>query len=370
MKIKQIAVWQINLRALQTYYMADNKTCDITPTTIVRIDADNGICGFGECCPIPHYLPAYAGGIVAGIGECAPVLLGAELGGVEALMAKVNAHLLGHPYVKSPIDIALWDLMGKALDRPLYDLLGGMQTARLPVYHSISCLPPRDMAAIASASRAQGVRHFQAKLGADKNWRRDVARLLAVREAAGDEMTVYGDFNCGASVLTATRVARAAAGNYGGDFMIEQPCADLSQCARVKNATGLPMKIDESAHDMASLLEANRLGCLDAVAVKLSKFGGLCAARRARDLCEHLGAQMCIEDTWGSDIVTAAALHLAAATPASALFNVCDLSAYVVPRVAPSAPVRRDGYIAPPSAPGLGVTPDPDLLGDPIAVFA
>jgi L-alanine-DL-glutamate epimerase-like enolase superfamily enzyme len=88
------------------------------------------------------------------------------------------------------------------------------------------------------------------------------------------------------------------------------------------------------------LLEAHRLGVMDAVALKLSKFGGLSALRRARDLCLHLGAKMCIEDTWGSDIATAAALHLGAATDPRRVLNVCDLSGYVAPRLAPEAPVR------------------------------
>jgi L-alanine-DL-glutamate epimerase-like enolase superfamily enzyme len=177
---------------------------------------------------------------------------------------------------------------------------------------------------------------------------------------------VYGDWNCGATRLQATRVGRAVADL---DVMLEQPCKTLEDCAAVRAATGLPMKLDENAHDTASLLQAHRFGCLDAVALKLSKFGGLSALRRARDLCLHLGAELCIEDTWGSDIATAAALHLAAATPAAAVLNVCDLSGYVAPRLDPAGPARRDGRIAPPEGPGLGIVPDPAALGEPIAVY-
>ena len=89
------------------------------------------------------------------------------------------------------------------------------------------------------------------------------------------------------------------------------------------------------------------------------------ATRRARDLCLQLGAKMCIEDTWGGDIATAAVLHLGAATAPARVLNVCDLSHYVGPRLAPDAPVREKGRIAPPSGVGLGVTPDLDLLGAP-----
>jgi L-alanine-DL-glutamate epimerase-like enolase superfamily enzyme len=125
------------------------------------------------------------------------------------------------------------------------------------------------------------------------------------------------------------------------------------------------MKLDELAHDTATLLAAHRLGIMDAVALKLSKFGGLSALRRARDLCLHLGAKMCIECTWGSDIATAAALHLGAATAPERVLNVCDLSGYVSPRLAPDAPVRAEGRIAPPDGPGLGITVDAAALGPP-----
>ena len=104
---------------------------------------------------------------------------------------------------------------------------------------------------------------------------------------------------------------------------------------------------------------------MDAVALKLSKFGGLSATRRARDLCLHLGAKMCIEDTWGSDITTAALLHIGAATDPARVLNVCDLSGYVSPRLDPGVPARSDGHIAPPTGPGLGVAPDRDRLGTP-----
>ena len=232
----------------------------------------------------------------------------------------------------------------------------------MPLYHSITSVAPDEMGRIAREAQAQGITQFQAKLGASGDWQTDVERLARVREAVGPGPLVYGDWNCGATSLTATRVGRAAAGL---DVMLEQPCATLEDCARVRAATGLPMKLDEVAHNTTSLLEAHRLGIMDAVALKLSKFGGISATRRARDLCRYLGAKMCIEDTWGSDITTAALLHLGAATDPGRLLNVCDLSGYVAPRLAPDAPARRIGRIAPPDGPGLGITLDAAMLGHP-----
>jgi L-alanine-DL-glutamate epimerase-like enolase superfamily enzyme len=87
------------------------------------------------------------------------------------------------------------------------------------------------------------------------------------------------------------------------------------------------------------------------------------ALRTARDLCLHFGTKMCVEDTWGSDITTAALLHLGVTTDPDRLMNVCDLSGYVSPRLDQAVPARRAGRISAPSGIGLGVSPDLDLLG-------
>jgi L-alanine-DL-glutamate epimerase-like enolase superfamily enzyme len=346
--------------------MAGGKTCDTVETVVIAVDTDAGLTGWGEVCPIPHYLPAYARGVAPALQELAPVYLGADPVGVEALMAKADAFLPGHVYAKSALDIALWDITGQVARLPVHALLGGQRQADMPLYHSITCVEPDEMALIAREAQAQGITQFQVKLGASGDWQTDVERLRKVRAEVGPGPLVYGDWNCGATTLDAIRVGRAV---MDLDIMLEQPCPTTEDCARVRSATGLPMKMDELAHDTASLLEAHRLGIMDAVALKLSKFGGLSATRRARDLCLHLGAKMCIEDTWGSDITTAALLHLGAATPPGRVMNVCDLSGYVSPRLAPTAPTRRDGRISPPDGPGLGILVDQDRLGPPDIVM-
>ncbi len=366
MRIVRISVWLVPLTSHVTYHMACGKTCDSVETAVVALETDTGHTGWGEVCPIPHYLPAYARGVAPVLEEVAPVLLGMDPCGPEAVGARLDNWLPDHRYAKSAIDIACWDLTAQAAGMPLYRLLGGLQQAKLPLYHSITCVAPEEMALIAKEAQAEGMRQFQVKLGADANWEADVARLRLVREAVGDGPIVYGDWNCGATSLDATRVGRAVAHL---DIMLEQPCRSMAENARVRAATGLPMKLDEGVHDTASLLEAGAMGCMDAAAIKLSKFGGLSAARRARDLCLHLGVKMCIEDTWGSDITTAAALHLGAATDPRFVQNVCDLSGYVTPRLADDGPVRQDGSILVPDGAGLGITVDRLRLDAPVLVL-
>ncbi len=366
MKITRLRLWHVGLTSHEAYHMAAGKTCDTVETVVIALDTDEGQTGWGEVCPIPGYLPAYARGVAPALTEIWPEIAGADPIGPEAAMARAHAVLPGHVYAKSALDIALWDLTGQAAGLPLHALFGGRQADDMPLYHSITCIAPDEMVRIAQEAHATGITQFQVKLGASGDWDTDVERLTKVREAVGPGPLVYGDWNMGATSLEAIRVGRAVAHL---DVMLEQPCPTIADCARVKAATGLPMKLDECAHDTASLLEGHQRACMDAVALKLSKFGGLSATRAARDLCLHLGAKMCIEDTWGSDIATAALLHLAASTPPRRLLNACDLSGYVKPRLDSSAPVRMNGRIAPPKGPGLGVTPDPDILGNPDLVL-
>lgn len=364
MQISRLTLWEVPLTSHETYHMA-GKSCATINSLVLRIETDNGIEGWGEVCPIPHYLPAYANGVAPALKEMSSLLIGEDPVGPEAVMYRLHRHLQGHAYAKSIVDTALWDITAKVAGLPLYKLLGGKQNEYLPLYHSITCIEPEKMAAIAVSAEQQGISQFQVKLGAEGNWETDVARLSLVRQAVNSDALVYGDWNCGASQLDATRVARAVADM---DIMLEQPCASLEECAQVKRASGLPMKIDESAYDIPSLLRAYKLGCMDAVALKLSKFGGLSEMRKARDLCVQLGVKMCIEDTWGSDITTATAVHLGTATATHSVLNVCDLSGYVYPRLYPDGPARNCGTIAVTDTPGHGVVPDLKVLGEPIVI--
>lgn len=364
--IKSVSVWKIHLKSHVPYYMAGGKTCLSIPSIIIRIDTEDGISGWGEVCPIPHYLAAYADGVLPAIQEMAPILIGGNAVGPEALMKRLDRHLIGHTYAKSAIDIALWDITAKAANMPLYNLLGGFHTEKLPLYKSLTCTDPDTMAAMAAEALKEGYQQFQVKLGAENNWRTDVERLEAVRGVVDDGCLVFGDWNCGASQLDALRAARAVSHL---DIMIEQPCTTLESCNVVRQGSGLPMKLDEGVYDIHSLLRGHNAGCMDAAALKLSKFGGLSATRRARDLCVELGTKMVLEDTWGSDITTAAFMHLATATDSNSILNVCNLADYVGPRIAEGTYSIDNGFATVNSLPGLGVEPNLNILGEPLAII-
>ena len=211
MRVNSLTLWSVDLTSHETYYMAEGKTCATVKSHVLCLKTDNGLQGFGEVCPIPHYLPAFADGVPAGIEELAPQIFGIQPTGIDAPMRKLDGFLPGHAYVKSIVDMALWDLCGKVTQLPLYDLLGGRTRRDMPLYHSITCIEPDEMARIAGDAYATGIRQFQVKLGADADWQADAERLIKVRDTVGKGPLVYGDWNCGASRLQATRTARAVA---------------------------------------------------------------------------------------------------------------------------------------------------------------
>jgi L-alanine-DL-glutamate epimerase-like enolase superfamily enzyme len=154
------------------------------------------------------------------------------------------------------------------------------------------------------------------------------------------------------------------------DVYIEQPCLRYEDCLSVRKHTNLPFVLDEVIDGMPEILKASHDLAMDVVNIKISKFGGLTRAKQARDLCVSLGVAMTLEDTWGGDIVTSAIAHLAHSTPTDFLFTATDFNSYVTQPLANGAPQRINGRMASSMAPGLGIEPMMDVLGDPEFVIS
>jgi L-alanine-DL-glutamate epimerase-like enolase superfamily enzyme len=325
----------------------------------VRIETDEGIIGHGEVCPLgPVYLPAYAEGARAGIQVLAPALLGQDPTQLVKLNRHMDATLKGHPYVKSAIDMACWDILGQATGQPVCNLLGGRYGDDFLLYRAISQEAPEAMAGKVAGYRAEGYRKFQLKVGGDPET--DIERIRAVSAELQRGDVLIADANTGWLMHQAARVVRAV---KDIDVYIEQPCETFEECYSIRKMTDHPFVLDESIDGLPILLRANSLQAMDVVNIKISKFGGLTKARQARDLCVSLGIAMTIEDSWGGDIITAAISHLAHSTPTELLFSSTDFNSYVTISIANDAPQRNNGRLAASNAPGLGITPKMDVLG-------
>ncbi len=126
MKIRRITAYQVDLPLHEgSYKWSGGKSVKVFDSTIVRVETDEGVVGHGEVCPLgPFYLPAYAKGARTGIAELAPHLLGEDPSQLDRLNRIMDAAVLGHPYVKSAIDMACWDILGQAAGFPVCQLLG------------------------------------------------------------------------------------------------------------------------------------------------------------------------------------------------------------------------------------------------------
>jgi len=367
MKITRIVAYRVELPLHEgSYKWSGGKSVSVFDSTIVAVETDLGVTGYGEVCPLgPFYLPAYAEGARAGITELGPHLLSEDPRHLGRLNRRMDAALQGHPYVKSALDMACWDILGKAAGQPVCVLLGGRYGDDYVLYRAISQDAPEAMARRVAGYRAQGYRRFQLKVGGDPLV--DIERIRAVAAELQPGDSLIADANTGWLMHDALRVVRAV---RDVDVYIEQPCRTYDECLTIRRHCDHPFVLDEVIDSLDPLLRGHADRAMDVVNIKISKFGGLTKARQARDLCVSLGIAMTIEDSWGSDVTTAAIAHLAHSTPPEFLFTSTDFNSYVTVSTAQGAPRRVEGRMSAPLTPGLGIEPRMDVLGEPAVVVS
>lgn len=363
MHITAIRVFQVDLPLHEgSYKWSGGNSVDVFDSTVVEIQTDQGVSGYGEVCPLgPAYLPAYAAGARTGIAELAPHLLGLDPTQLGVVNRTMDRAMRGHPYVKSALDMACWDILGKASGQSVSVLMGGRFGDSFPLYRAISQESPEAMADKVGLYRAQGYTKFQLKVGGNADTDIERIRLAAAKLQSGD--VLVADANTGWTQHQAMRVAVAV---RDLDVYIEQPCLHYEECVAVRQHCDRPMILDEVMDDVLMVLRGFHEKAMDVINLKISKVGGLTMARQIRDLCVSLGIAMTIEDTWGGDIITSAIAHLAHSTPPDLLFSATDFNSYVTVSIAAGAPQRQQGRLAASTAPGLGITPRWDVLGAPV----
>lgn len=216
--------------------ISGGKVASTQDSTIVRIETEEGLVGWGEQCVFsPNYLVAHGEGARAALSLLAPAVIGMDPRQTEVIYEKMERTLKGRYYAKAAIDIACWDLLGKATGLSIGDLLGGVQRTRIPLYAPISMGTP----------------------DANGNWTQYKAAAIV---SALDGLKIF----------------------------IEQPCATAEECARVRSRARHAFILDESLLNSEDILRAYNLEAMDAVMLKLSRFGGITPIKKARDLATYL----------------------------------------------------------------------------------
>ena len=331
-------------------------------STVVIIETDEGLNGVGETCPLgPAYLPAYAEGARAGVAKIAPSLIGHNPLDINAIYGVMDLLLKGHPYVKSAIDMACWDILGKATQQPLYTLLGGKRQDEVRLFKVVSRQEPDAMAQKLKDYQQQGFTQFQMKVGADATV--DIERIFKVAAQLKSGNVLNADANCGWRQHDAIRVVRAV---RDVELYLEQPCLTYEQCLAVRRHCDHPMILDECMDSVGLVIRGWQDSAMDAINLKINRVGGLTKAMMFRDLCIELGIIMTVEDSWGGEIATAAIAHLAHTLPREFHFQSSAFHEYSDLEIAEGGPSIEQGWMRASSGVGLGVEPKMEVLGEPV----
>ena len=367
MKITRITVFQVSLPLEHPYWLSGGRLkFELLDATLIRLDTDAGITGWGEGTPWGHtYVPAHGPGIRAGIETMAPFILGLDPRHLLQVERAMDLALPGHLYAKSPIDMACWDIAGQAAGLPIADLMGGGSRRPAPIASSVGAKTIEDTRTVLDRYRARGYVVHSVKIGGDVD--RDIARIRDVEALRPKgERTLY-DVNRGWTRQQALRVMKATE-DLG--VMFEQPCESLDDIAALRPLHAAPVSVDESLVTLQDAARIARDGLAEVFGIKLNRVGGLTRAARMRDIALAHGIDMFVMATGGSVLADTEALHLAATIPDDNMLGVWACQDMLTTDIAPGrGPRNEGGHLHLSDAPGLGVHPDEGRLGDPVAVY-
>lgn len=363
MKIKKLSVFAHELQVVNGPYVFAGGTLGALTTYLVKIEADNGLVGWGETCPLgPTYQPAHALGAEAALRELAPKVVGLEA--LPRVVGRVmDLSLDGHLYAKAAVDIALYDLLGKSTDLPVHGLLGGALRDSIPSYYAISLMSPKKTAKTVKAKQKEGYTALQIKIGCG-DIRRDAAVLRAAWEVLGEGVTLTADANRSMTTSDVLLLSRMISDI---PVALEQPCRTMAETNALVGRLHHPLYLDETTENVGVVLGALGQGQCDGLGMKLTRVGGLSPMIAVRDMAAARRVMMSVDDCWGGDVIAAACVHMGA-TVAPELFRSTWLAApYIERHYDPDGGIDiRNGWIDVPQGPGLGVNPDEAMFGDPI----
>lgn len=340
---------------------------------LVKVFAE-GVIGYGQIRPLaPHHaMPDTFAAMISMIKDvCGARLIGQRIFDTEGIHALFDELAPANYMARAALDTALHDAMGKAAGQPVYNLIGGLNQARIPLEWSISmAADPKKM--VADAERALhefGIRVLCIKSGHPDGWRQDAKHFRMIREAVGADVAIGMDPNTGWNVTNTLQALRALR-EHRVDYL-EQPVKrhDLAGMAAIRRAaTGVPLMADEacmSIHDAHAIVVA---GAADVLCIKLYKHGGITPARKIAAIAEAANLKInCGGLAVLSQLEAAAGAHFYASRPAA---HVMPAGEFIFglgvigpdPLVPQTNFVVRDGHVVPPSGPGLGITVDEAAL--------
>lgn len=367
MKITKLTVYHIDLPLEHPYWLSGGRLkFEVLDATLVKMETDEGLVGWGEGTPWGHtYVPAHGPGIRAGIETMAQFVLGLDPRLVLDVERAMDLALPGHLYAKSPIDMACWDIAGQAASMPIADMMGGGSRTPRPIASSVGAKTVEETRAVVERYRQRGYVAHSVKIGGDVE--RDIARITDMESIRREGEIVLYDVNRGWTRQQALRVLSAV---EHLNVMVEQPVETLDDIAAIAPLHATPISVDESLVSLQDAARIARDGLATILGIKLNRVGGLTKAARIRDIALAHGIDMFVMATGGSVLADTEALHLAATIPDANCHAVWACQDMLTVDIAGGrGPRNKDGHLHLPETPGLGVHPDEDRLGTPVAIY-
>src|SRR3990172_7080267 len=334
---------------------------------LLRVETDEGIVGLGEAPVIPDWGgehgkyygedPVTAAHIIK--TYLAPAVTGADPFAITDLLARMEVAVRGYPYCKAAVEVALYDIVGRALGTPVYQLLGGCLRRKIPVCHSVGLAPPEEAAREAAAAAAGGGTMLPGEGRGNPGGGR----------AVGDGVRIYPDVNRGYRTPKEAIAAIEAMADLG-ICMVEQPVEGLEAMARVAEAVRVPVMADEGVWTPQDALEIVRRRAADALSIYFTKAGGLHRSLQIGAIAAAAGLPVNVNGSIEMGVGNAANLHLAAALEGNVLPAVIAVTTLAGREVIKAGGVfytadiitepfpYEDGCLVVPDRPGLGVDLD------------
>ena len=353
MKITDIRIAKISV-PLRVPFKTALRTVNSVEDIIVEIHTDTGLVGYGEAPPTGAITGDTTGAIIGALRDhIIPKLKGQEIDAFEPLMKTLDASVVHNTSAKAAVDIALYDLYGQMLGAPVYKLLGASRKS-ITTDITISVNDPEEMARDTLTAIARGYDTLKIKVGIDPTL--DVARLAAVRKAAGPDIRLRIDANQAWSPKQAVKLLNQMQ-EQGLDIeLVEQPVKgrDFEGLRYVTERSYVPVMADESVFSAEDAMTIMQMGAADLINIKLMKCGGIHNALKIASAAEVYGMECMIGCMLEAKVSVNAAVHLACA---KSVITKVDLDGPVLCSEDPvdGGSVFDEQTITVSDAPGLGV---------------
>ena len=353
MKITNVDLKPYRLKYREKFKIASGHL-DHAPVVYMLVHTDEGVTGLGYASgSAPFYCGETQESITAAVkGIMEPVIKGRDPFDIELMMTEIENGLRLNLRAKAGLEIALYDLVGKILDLPLYKLWGGLCRREITVTRMLGIGSPEGVASKAAELMNKGFKSFKIKIGKDPKG--DIDRVRAVREAVGPDVILCADANQGYTVKDAIRTIRGIE-QYEICY-VEQPVPadDLDGLALIRKSVAVPIQADESVRSLSDALNLIKKEAADIISLKPSEIGGFRKIRKVLAICEAANVQCLIGPAPGSSFLDAANTHFAASCPLIGL--PCELGEFLRMQNDPVSGLKIEGGMAHvPEGPGLGI---------------